>query len=322
MGKIKDTLNKISNKVAIVLISIYTLYLLFSFYRIYNQSDTIINFVSKIWSYSLYQNNNVSITLGKLIVLVGFLVLSFASSQFIVRKLIRKILQKTSLDIGAKSAIENLSIYLLTFIFIIIALSIAEIPLAALTFIGGALALGFGLGIQSILNNFISGIILQIEKPIKVGDIIGVDEFRGVVEEIGARSTKLALSDNSHIIIPNSKLLENKVSNWTLKNNILRSKIDLELSHNDQPEIVMESMVALLKGHPDILNAPAPRIYLSEISSNSIKYTMYFWVKIHSSFDKLQHESDIKMQVYNLINKKGFEIPTQSIEINNKKPKT
>lgn len=317
MAKISNFFQKISNKVALALVLIYVTYLGFSFYRSYRLAEGNVNFISKIWSYPLYQNSSFNITLGKIIALVGFLILAFAISQLFVRKIVHKLLDKTSLDIGAKSAIENLSGYLFTLVFVIIALSLADIPLAALTFVGGALAIGFGLGAQGILNNFMSGIILQIEKPIKVGDIVAIDDLRGVVEEIGTRSTKLALSDHSHIIVPNSKILENKVSNWTLRNNILRSKINVELAYQHDPKKVQESFLELLNKQEEILKFPEARVYVDELTPTSIKYTIYYWIRITSTLDKLANESDTRIKIYQLIKEKNYKIPlpTQSLEI-------
>ena len=296
--KIKGFLNKISEKVAYSLIAVYFLYILFALFRIYDRAESNFKFFSDLWAYPLYKSSSFTVTLGKSILLIGFLLFSFFLAKFIVNKILRKVLKKTKLDIGARSAIENLSSYVLTFIFIIIALSMADIPLAAFTFIGGALAIGFGFGTQNILNNFISGIILQIEKPIKVGDYIDLDPIiKGKVEEIGTRSTKIILANNTHIVVPNSILLEKPVNNWNFKDQTYRSKIVVQYDVKSDQEVVMRLLRGVLDKHKDkIKEYPPPQIYLTEITPQGLFFDIYFWVN-REQIDRPRLESDIRIDI-------------------------
>lgn len=312
VGKIKGILNKISKKLALWIVGIYGLYLIFSFYKIYDQSGSILTFIKNVWSYQIYQSSNVTITLGKTILLFGFLIFSFFMAKIIVNNILHKILDKTKLDIGAKSAIENLSSYVLTFIFIIIALSMAEIPLTAFTFIGGALAIGFGFGTQNILNNFISGIILQIEKPIKVGDFIDLDPIvKGRVEEIGTRSTKIILANNTYTIVPNSVLLEKSVTNWNFKDQTYRSKITFNFVLGSDHKKIYEILKGALDTYKEkIKTSPDYQIYLSEINGHGLSFEIYFWID-REYVDRARLESDIRVKVLEDCIKNKIEFYTQ-----------
>lgn len=192
MSFMKTSLNKLISKLIFFALIVYIGY---NAFLVYQKSESVSNFIIKIWNYVVIKNVDFQLTVGKLFLEIGLLIGSYYLSQFLSKKFVNKILLKTRLDVGARSSILKLSNYLIFIIFVIISLSIAQIPLTAFTFIGGALAIGAGFGSQNMINNFVSGIILQIEKPIKVGDTVQVDGQLGKVEEIGARSTKVLLTN-------------------------------------------------------------------------------------------------------------------------------
>ena len=247
MPSFKAPLNKIISKLIFLGLLVYIGY---NIVLVYQRSESVSNFVFKIWNYVVIKSPDFQLTVGKLFLEIGLLIGSYYLSQFLSKRFVNKILLKTRLDVGARSSILKLSNYLIFVIFIIISLSIAQIPLTAFTFIGGALAIGAGFGSQNMINNFVSGIILQIEKPIKVGDIVQVDGQIGKVEEIGARSTKVLLSNSTHFIIPNSFFLEKHISNWHFKNDLVKSKILVDLSLSQDYELFKNQMSAIFKEIP------------------------------------------------------------------------
>ena len=132
--------------------------------------------------------------------------------------------------------IESLSFYALLVAFGLAALKYANVPLTVFTFLGGAIAIGVGFGSQNILNNFISGLILLAERPIKVGDLIQLGETYGNVTKIGARSTQIRTGENLDIIVPNSKFLENDVTNLTRRDDRLRTSISVGVAYGSPLE--------------------------------------------------------------------------------------
>ena len=135
----------------------------------------------------------------------------------------RHVLPRLGLNEGAINAIQSISFYSLCVLFSLLSLELVNLPFAAFTFLGGAVAIAFGFGSQNILNNFMSGLILLAEQPIRVGDLVEMEGVRGVVEHIGARSTRVKTISNHEIIVPNSILLENKVTNLTLSGSALEA---------------------------------------------------------------------------------------------------
>lgn len=273
------------------------IYTSITLYNLYKKSASSFTFFTTIWNYKLYESATLNLSVGKIFLLISFLIISFSISKLIINKVIHKALEKTQMDVGAKSAIENLSGYILKFLFVIIALGIADIPLAAFTFIGGAFAIGFGFGTQNILNNFISGIILQIEKPIKVGDHIDVDAMiKGKVIEIGTRSTKILLTNNTFVVVPNSVLLEKPVNNWNYKNQIIKSKIIVNYDHKNDIKKVTTTLDSIIskykKDNGDLTDFT---VLLIDVS-NFLSFEVSFLINRETS-NKAQIESQMRMDI-------------------------
>lgn len=289
---LKLTWNKIVAKIILITLIGYILYNLF---LVYQKSESVSNFINKIWNYTVIKNNDFQLTVGKLFIEIGLLIGSYYLSQYLSKKILAKVLQKTHLDVGAKASILKLSNYGIFLILAIISLSVAQIPLTAFTFIGGALAIGAGFGTQNIINNFISGIIIQIEKPIKVGDSVQVDNQFGKIDEIGARSTKVLLVNNTHLIIPNSFFLEKNISNWNLKNDLIKCKINLDLNLSQDFEEFKNQVIKSIE-HFQLSKL---NLAIQEIKNSGYQIEISFDIKINS-INKNEIETQIKEKILEL----------------------
>jgi small-conductance mechanosensitive channel len=159
----------------------------------------------------------------------------------------------------------------------LIAIAAAGIPIDKMTIILGALGVGIGFGLQNIVNNLVSGIIIAFEKPIHVGDQIEVGGRLGKVMEIGMRSSKLATFEGSEVIIPNGDLLSQHLVNWTLSSNNRRVEINLGVKYGSDLEKVNHLLMDLLKSKESIMPIPKPQVLLNEFGGNGIGYRLLFW---------------------------------------------
>lgn len=287
-------------------------------YQVLQDASKIIKL---ILSYKLHESTNLSI--GKIIFLLFLLVIGVFVAKFLSYKLMEKVLKKTNLNKGAKAAFENLSYYVLVFLAILMALNIAEVPLTIFTFFGGALAIGLGFGSQNILSNFISGIILQVEQPVKVGDIIEIEGTIGTIEHIGGRSTKIISSNNTHMILPNSYLLDKKLVNWTFQDNIFRSKVEIGLDYSTDIDLAEKVILETLQEIEVIKENPAPRVILNDFGAYSLNFVIYFWIPLQGTLDKNIIESNFKKALFKNLKKKNIQIPFphQTINIQNERIK-
>jgi len=213
--------------------------------------------VVSFWSYELTTSDDNPITPGKILIALSVFVLGLWLARTIRRLLSKRLLPRLGFDTGASSAFGSLAFYGLLVAAFLFALRTVNIPLTAFAVVGGALAIGVGFGSQTILSNFISGVLLLIERPIRTGDLVEVAEIVGTVESIGLRSTRIRTPDNFHIIVPNASFLESNVINWTHEDPKLRLRVQVGVAYGSPTRRVEELLVEVASEHPRTLPQPA-----------------------------------------------------------------
>ena len=163
---------------------------------------------------------------------------------------------------------------------VLLALAATGIPIDRLTIIIGSLGVGIGLGLQSVVNNLVSGVLLAFEKPFQIGDQIEVGDKTGRIKEIGIRSTKLSTPDGADIIIPNGDLLSKYVTNWTLTNSLKRTELVLSFDNEDQNNKIKDILENILHNKKDIVKYPSPKVFLNDLDKSSSEYKLSYWTEI------------------------------------------
>ncbi|MHC4321154.1 MAG: mechanosensitive ion channel domain-containing protein, partial [Planctomycetota bacterium] len=195
----------------------------------------------------------------KMLIAILVLVAAFISTRYLKNVLRTKVYEKAQLEQGARHAISSGITYFIIGVAAIIGLNIAGIPLKSLTIFAGAFGIGLGFGMQNIINNLVSGIIIFFEKPIKIGDVITLDkELAGKVEKISIRSTMINTFDRKTVVVPNSKFLESNVVNWVHGGDmLLRSKIVVGVAYGSDTAMVKNCLIKVVDLHPDVKKNPA-----------------------------------------------------------------
>ena len=213
---------------------------------------------------------------GILIFLVLLIVLFYTTGK--VRKWIAgSLLSRSHLDVGAREAIGSIFRYLALAIGFVIILQTAGIDLSALTILVGSLSIGIGLGLQNITNNFVSGLIILIERPIKVGDRIEFKELNGDVVRIAARATTLLTNDNIAVIVPNSEMISSAVINWSYPTKQVRFNIPVGVSYDSDPELVKTLLLEVAKNHPGVLKTSEPDVLFDSFGDNALNFILRVW---------------------------------------------
>ncbi len=192
------------------------------------------------------------------------------------------------------------------FLGIILAFIISGIPLDKLTIIIGALGVGIGFGLQNIVNNLVSGVILAFEKPIQIGDLVEVGARTGYVKEIGIRSSKLNTFEGSEIIIPNGDLLAQHLINWTRNNKNRRIAIDVGVAYGTDISQVEEIMKKIVDENPEVHKLPEPLIFVKNFGDSSVDITVYFWTDVNGW---LVVKAALYKSIYNALNDADIIIP-------------
>ncbi len=245
------------------------------------------------WDWEVLHDEKESITFGKLVVLLlyvfGGLLLASLASRLVGMGLLRRLRWHH----GRASAFKSILFYGLFLFFGVVAFRALRIPLGAFAFLGGAAAIAIGFGSQDIMNNFMSGIILLTEQPIRVGDVILLEEIEGMVTYIGLRSTRLLTEANHEMIVPNSALLADAVTNLTLTDQFVRHVVTIDVDRNRSVAASKLRMLQLVFSHPMVIKSPQPVVLLTEVDCYALRFQVNFWLEHRSLVRCSQVRSEI-----------------------------
>ncbi len=247
-----------------------------------------------------------------LIGIILFILLLLATRMF-QRWLRERILQPRRLDIGISNSIETAVGYSGIALSAVLAVSYAGLDITNLAIVAGALSLGIGFGLQSIVNNFVSGLILLVERPVKVGDTIVVGDQSGSVRRISVRSTEIETADRARLIMPNSELITKPVLNRTLRSLMGRGTVRVGATYDADPERVIAIMIACAKAHPQVLTEPPPGAILDNFGASSLDFFMWFFVADVGRAGGVQ--SDLRIAIMKEFKAAGIEIPFNQHDI-------
>jgi potassium efflux system protein len=231
------------------------------------------------------------------------------------------VLKRVGLPPATAAPLQKMAYYAMFAVFAISSLNSVGLSLDALTFLGGALAIGIGFGSQNVMNNFISGLILIIERPIRVGDVIQIDSHSGKVSEIGARSTRITTGSNLEVIIPNSTFLQGNVVNWTLSDDVVSSKVTVGVAFGSPAREVARLLKQAAEEHDKILKSPGPGVSFTDFAADSMQFELSFWLKM-SQADRGKVESDLRFKIDELFADRGIVIayPQRDVHLNLMRP--
>ena len=212
--------------------------------------------LTKLMSLELFRLGEASITVSQVVVVSLTIGLALAIAGWLIRRLSQRLL-KRGRDANQVQLINKLLWAAVIAVLFFTALGMLNVPLGALAFISGAIAIGIGFGAQNIINNFISGWILMGERPIRIGDLLEVNDTLGRVEAINTRSTRIRRVDGVRIVIPNSHLLENMVINWNLGDQDLRISVSVGVAYGSPVRRVAELIMQAVREQEDAMADPA-----------------------------------------------------------------
>ena len=308
--------NEIFPKHLKIMFSLNKLMLIYIWIRLignaFQLDRTINNFFSNILDYSFSEGEH-SITFGNIL---GFIIIIFLT--YYISKLTTKVLSNSKIRSSRKTprgffSATSLS---LRMIFVIVggSFAMAEIGVdpSKFAFIAGALGVGIGFGLQDIVNNFISGLILIYGRPIQTGDTVEVDSLLGKVKEIGIRSSVLVTYDGAEILVPNSLLISNKLTNWTLSDNQRRVEILVGVEYGSDLEEVLDILEVSASRVDSILKTPQPKALFMDFGDSSLNFRLRFWVAYE---DGLTAKSEVSVIIYKMLAEKGITIPFPQLDV-------
>jgi potassium-dependent mechanosensitive channel len=254
----------------------------------------------------------VGIGVGVLLFAGGFLV-----TRWFQRWLDNNVMARSQVDTGVRNSVKTGIGYLGVTVASVIAISAAGIDLSSFALVASALSVGIGFGLQNIVSNFVSGLILLVERPFKVGDWIVSGTSEGIVKRISVRATEIETFRKQSIIVPNSELINQSVGNWTHRNRLARSEIPISVSYDSDPQKVMDVLLELVQKIPKVLRNPEPHVEFIRFGPSSLDFEMRFYLADLS--DGMPIRNNLRIAILERFRREGIEMPAPTQELHTRR---
>jgi potassium-dependent mechanosensitive channel len=285
------------------------------------------NVAREVWNFELFTAEDTvevdgrkittarSVTVGKSVGAVVLLALGYFLTSWFVRRLERQLVTRFRADPNvARIARRWLQVMLIAVLFVL-ALDLVKIPLTVFAFLGGALAIAFGFGAQNLLKNLMSGIMLLIERPLKIGDLVQIGETVGTVTNISIRSSTIRTGDGIETLVPNSVLVEHNVTNWTHSSSEVRRTVKVGVAYGSDTRKVSDTLLAQADRHGQVLKTPPPRVLLEDFGADALRFALEYWIDYGKGADGRQIASDLRFMIEKALGEAGIAVPSAQRDV-------
>ena len=260
-----------------------------------------------VLNYHLLTLGEYALSVKAILIAIGVIVLTRLVIVVLRRFILQPFFRRNSVDLGRSYAIQQITAYVLYTTGLIAALGVLGIQFSVLWGAAAALLVGIGLGLQQTFNDFFSGLLLLIEGPVEVGNVVEVDGFIGRVVEIGLRTSKVRTRDDIMIIVPNSHLVNDNIINWSAIRSPLRFHIDVGVAYGSDTKLVRRTLEEAADEHEDVLERPVPRVMFLDFGDSSLDFRLYFYSQEPWKIEFIK--SDLRFAVDALFRERGVTIP-------------
>lgn len=268
--------------------------------------DLVFSFLTDVLSAEL-KLGSITLTLGHVVAFIIAIWLAIMASRLIRFVLEEDVFPRVDVGTGVSYAISTMVHYVVLTLGLLIAIAALGFELSQFAIIAGAVGIGVGFGLQNIINNFVSGVILLFERPVKVGDTVQIGEQIGTLSRIGLRASVLRKVDGSDVIVPNSQLISEEVVNWTMSDEKRRLDVPVGVAYGTEPEKVLELLRSVANANEDILIDPPPRALFLAFGESSLDFELRAWTENSDNWVTIR--SDLVTAVSNALFDAGIEIP-------------
>ncbi|MDD2357503.1 MAG: mechanosensitive ion channel [Thiovulaceae bacterium] len=287
----------------------------------------LLHVIIKTLTEPMFSINNTQISLAKLFTALMVFILAFVIGGFYKVQINKRVSKKANISSSTQTILANMGYYLIIVIAFFIMLNILGINLSSLALVAGALSVGIGFGLQNIVSNFVSGLILMFERSVKVGDFVELsDSLRGRVLDIRMRSTIISTNANINVIVPNQSFIQNSVINWTMHDMIKRFEIPFGVAYGTKPQVVIDVIMEAVEnsGFSDIYrdDEKKSRVVMTKMNNSSVDFELFIWVKGDEILRPKRTISRFLILIYDTLYENGIEIPFPQMDLHIKEQKT
>ena len=237
----------------------------------------LLTYISQIFTSTLFKIGENPVSLWSLLELIASFMAVLLVSRGFTNFIKESLLLKLGIDEGNREAIAVILRYLIVALGVVAAIQSIGFNLASLAVVAGGLGVGIGFGIQDLTTNFVSGLTLLLDRPVKVGDFVELEGLMGIVKKISIRSTIITTNDDSSVIVPNSTMISNKIVNWSYDNPLLCLRLSIEVAENSNPLLVTETLLNIAYAEAGVLYEPNPKVFFVEFGDDSFKFELLVW---------------------------------------------
>ncbi|MGR9000326.1 MAG: mechanosensitive ion channel family protein [Gammaproteobacteria bacterium] len=277
----------------------------------HNVWDTFVT----VWNYALWNVDKEGVTIGHCIMALIIMILGFCVARHIQERFRKWLNQKRNLDSSGKLALEKITFALMITVILYTTLAILRIPLTIFHFAVGGLMIGVGFGAREFFSNLISGIILMVERPVKIDDVVEVENEIGRVFNIGLRSFQIHTENNIDILLPNSMVLNQKLVNWTKNDHMVLTKVSIGIAYESDIHKSTELMIQAVAKLNGVLKEPAPFVLFKEHGDSTLNFDVYFAVNIHNKMERWVFESNANYSLNDTLRAAGVDIAFPQLDV-------
>ncbi len=272
-------------------------------------SETVfISDALRVWNSTLFTVGGTSYGIGHVFIAAAAFALVFWFAAWSRRITYTVVLRKVK-DIGIRQSLSVFAQYVVIVIGVLLTLTAVGFDVTTLTVFAASLGVGIGFGLQNVVNNFISGILLLVERPLRLGDIVTVGGSSGTVSQIGIRSMRMRTFDEFDLIVPNSALISDTFTNWTRSNSLMRVILTVGISYNDDPSKAIAIIEKILGEHPGVTPNPAPMVTVDEFGASSVDLRVCYYIDLRGTYSGFVTRSEVLTAIRNRFAQEGLSIP-------------
>lgn len=263
-----------------------------------------------------------SLTLGKFVDALLILVIGYWVSRFISRRIERMAVKRFGMEASHSRLARRWTDAFGLLVLAVIALNLVKIPLTVFAFLGGAVAIGIGFGMQTLFKNLISGLIILFERPFQLSDLVEVGSIRGRITDVGLRSSVIRDMTGIETLIPNSNFLEQNVTNWTYSNQLVRFSVKVGVAYGSDIDTVRRTLLEVGTRHGLVLKKPPPLVMFDDFGADALMFSLSFWLELHPDVDRWVVQSDLRFIIHEAFAKAGIIIayPQRDVHLDSSQP--
>lgn len=264
--------------------------------------------IRSILDFPLFTLGKSPVTVMSMLILVLSTFFLIVLTKLVQRWVVHKLMSKRSIELGLRDAVASLVRYIVLILGFIVIFQSAGLDLSAFSILFGALGVGIGFGLQSLTNNLVSGLVILVERPIKLGDRVEVGTVKGDVTNISMRATTIRTNSNISVIVPNTEFVTSTVINWSHDDRNVRVLIPVGVSYKEDPARIRDILLSVAKQEPGVLAQPEPAVLFDSYGDSALNFNLSVWTQQYTSKPALLR-SRLYYAIFERFREEGVEIP-------------